>query len=152
MRRSTPGDSALPFGLAAVATYAILRFAYAWLPPISWYVPIQLAVLAVAEVWISRRIRAAVRHRPGAKPMTAIAIARSVALAKASVLVGAGLAGAAAGLVLHVLPDVGRIAAARHDLTVGLAMLAASAFVALAGYALERAAIDPSQRGPHADL
>jgi hypothetical protein len=124
---------------------------YTSLPPFGWYISLPLATLAIAELLIARRVRAAVRHNRDAKPVTALAIARSVALAKASILVGAGMAGAAAGLVVHVLPDIADLTDYRHDLWVGLLVMVASAALTAAAYLLERSAVDPGQRSPHAE-
>jgi len=88
-----------------------------------------------------------VRHKPDARPMTALAVARSVALGKASALVAAIVAGAAVGLLIEVVPDSGRTSAAAHDLRVGLAVLGLTVLLAAAGLVLERAGIDPMHRG-----
>ena len=50
--------------------------------------------------------------------MTALAVARAVALGKATALVAAMVAGAAVALAVKVLPDAGRTSAAGHDLRV----------------------------------
>ena len=57
------------------------------------------------------------------RPMTAIAIARCVALGKASALVGAAVAGAAVALLARVLPEAGTVSAAAHDAGVGALLL-----------------------------
>lgn len=144
MRRTAWSDLAIPFAVVAGVVYLLLRFSYDSLPPLQYLVPAPLAVLAVVEWVSSRRVRAAVRHDPDARPMAALAIARFVALGKASALVGAGVAGAAVGLLIQVLPDVGTVDAANHDAGVGAALLLAAVLVVLAGMALERAGIDPS--------
>jgi hypothetical protein len=106
-----------------------------------------VAALALTEFVIAGRARSAVRHKPQAKPMTALAVARAVALGKASALVAAIVAGAALALLIEVIPDAGRTSAAGHDLRVALLVLAATAVLAAAGLALERAGIDPMHRG-----
>ena len=92
--------------------------------------------------------RAAVRHDPHAKPMTAIVIARCVALGKASSLVGAGVSGAALGLLVRLLPDVRVVRAAQHDARVASLLFAAAVFLVVAGLLLERAGIDPNRDRP----
>lgn len=143
MRRTTWTDLVLPFVVVAGVVYLLLRFSYDSLPPLGFIVPVPLAVLAVVEGVLARRVRAAVAHDPDAKPMAAIVIARCVALGKASALVGAGVAGAAVGLVLRVLPDIGTVSAADHDATVGGLLLLAAILVTVAGIVLERSGIDP---------
>lgn len=146
MRRTAAQDLLIAAVAGLAFGYVFVRLTWTSLPPFRWYMALPLATLAVAELWIARRVRAAVRHRPGAKPVTALAIARSVALAKASVVVGTAVAGAAFGLVVYVAPDVDTIAAARHDLWAGLILAVTSVAVAVGGLILERSAIDPSQQ------
>jgi hypothetical protein len=149
MRRTRVGDLAVPLVIVGVTVYVLLRFSYDSLPTLQYAVPAPLAALALAELVAARRVRAAVRHDPNARPMAAIVIARCVALGKASSLVGAGVAGAAAGLLGRVLPDAADIAAAGHDARVGGLLFAVCAALVAAGLLLERAGVDPNggQRG-----
>ncbi len=148
MRRTTIGDLAVPFAVIGLTTYAVLRLSYDSIPPFQFYVPIPLAALGIAELVAARRVRAAVRHDPNARPMAAIVIARCVALGKASALVAAGVAGASVALLIRVIPDAGTVRAATNDLRVGSFLLAASLLLLLAGLLLERSGIDPNQRRP----
>lgn len=143
MRRTGPVDLLVPFLLAAGLSYALLRIGYESLPPLQWFTAVPIAALAVAELVIARRVRAVVRHQPQAKPMTALAVARAVALGKATALVAAVVAGAAAGLVLKLLPSSGQANVAGHDLWVGYLLLVVTAALLAAGLLLERAGIDP---------
>jgi hypothetical protein len=153
MRRTGWADLAVPFVVIAITVYVLLRSTYGSLPPLKFVVPVPLAALALIEFVLARRVRAAVRHEPHAKPMTAIAIARCVALGKASSLVAAGVAGAAVGLLGRVLPDVRTVSAATNDTKVGVLLLAAAILLVVAGLLLERAGIDPGadQRRRHPD-
>ncbi|HEY7046031.1 MAG TPA: DUF3180 family protein [Jatrophihabitantaceae bacterium] len=148
MRRTTLGDLLVPFLILGGTAYVLLRLSYDDIPPLSIYVPVPLALLAIAELVAARRVRAAVRHDPNARPMAAIVIARCVALGKASALVAAGVAGAAAALLARVIPDAGTVRAASNDLRVGIFLLVASLLLAVAGILLERAGIDPNQGRP----
>ncbi len=143
LHRTTWRELAVPFVIIAVTVYVLLRFSYDSLPALKYLVPVPLAALAVAELVAARRVRAAVRHDPDAKPMAAIVIARCVALGKASSLVGAGVAGGAAGLLARLLPDVPAVSAATHDAAVGALLLLACVVLVVAGLLLERAGIDP---------
>ncbi|HEU5265894.1 MAG TPA: DUF3180 family protein [Jatrophihabitans sp.] len=143
MRRTGWIDLAVPFVVMAITVYVLLRSTYGDLPPLRFIVPVPLAALAAVEFAAARRVRAAVRHDPHAKPMTAIAIARCVALGKASSLVAAGVAGAAVGLLARVLPDVRTVRAAANDTKVAVLLLAAAILLVAAGLLLERAGIDP---------
>jgi hypothetical protein len=148
MRRTRWTDLAVPLLVIGVTVYVLLRFSYDSLPPLQFVVPLPLAVLAVAELVAARRVRAAVRHDPDARPMAAIVIARCVALGKASSLVGSAVVGAALGLLGRLLPDVRAVSAAAHDTQVGLLLLLASALLVAAGLLLERAGVDPGSDDP----
>jgi hypothetical protein len=148
MRRTSFGDLVVPFLLLGGTIYVVLRLWYDSIPPLSILVPVPLAALAVVELVAARRVRAAVRHDPNARPMAAIAIARCVALGKASALVAAGVSGAAAALLVRVIPDAGTVRAASNDVRVGIFLLVASLLLLVAGLSLERAGIDPNQRRP----
>jgi hypothetical protein len=147
MRRTGIGDLAVPFLLVGITAYVLLRFSYDSLPPLNYVVAVPLLVLAAAEFIAARRVRAAVRHDPHARPMAAIVIARCVALGKASSLVAAGVAGAAGAMLLRVAPDAGTVHAAANDTRVSALLLAACLALTAAGLYLERAGVDPGSRG-----
>jgi hypothetical protein len=146
MRRTTFGDLAVPFFVIGITVYVLLRFSYSSLPPLQSFVPLPLAALAVAEYVASRRVRAAVRHDPDAKPMAALVIARCVALGKASSLVGSGVVGAAVALLVRVVPDADVVHSAANDTRVGIFVLLASVLLVVAGLLLERAGVDPGSQ------
>jgi hypothetical protein len=145
LRRTRWTDLAVPAVVFGVTVWVLMRFSYRDLPELKYLVPLPIAALALAELVAARRVRAAVRHDPHAKPMAAIVIARCVALGKASSLVGAGVAGAAIGLLARLLPDVRVIKAAAHDARVCGLLLAAAVFLTVAGLVLEGAGIDPGR-------
>lgn len=143
MQRTRWTELAVPLVVIGVTVYVLLRFSYSSLPPLQWPVSAPLGLLAVAEFVAARRVRAAVRHDPHARPMAAIVIARCVALGKSSALVGAAVVGAALGLLVRLLPEVSDVSAAAHDAGVGLVLLVVSAALVGAGLLLERAGVDP---------
>ena len=143
MRRTRWSDLAVPLVVVGITVYVLLRYSYDDLPPLRYALPVPIGVLAVAELVAARRVRMAVRHDPDAKPMAAIVIARCVALGKASSLVGAGVVGAALGLLGRVLPDAGDIEVAAHDSRVGAVVLGVALLLTGAGLLLERAGVDP---------
>lgn len=148
LRRTTVNDLAVPFALVGGAVYVLLRFSYGSLPPLKVLIAAPLAALAAAEFVAARRVRAAVRHDPNAKVMAAIVIARCVALGKASSLVGAGVAGAAAALLIRLVPDLGQVDVAGHDAIVAAFVLGSSGLIVGAGLLLERAGVDPGNDDP----
>ncbi len=143
IRRTTATDLLVPFGAVLVVSYLLLKLVYESLPPFQWFTALPIAALAIAEFVVSGRVRSAVRHKANAKPMTALAIARAVALGKATALVAAAVAGAVVALLIEVIPDAGRTTAAAHDLRVGVALLVCTLLLTGAGLVLERAGIDP---------
>jgi hypothetical protein len=145
MRRTSLGDLAIPFVVLATVCYLVLRSNYDALPTLRYGIAFPVAALAAVEFVAARRVRAAVLHRPDARPMTALAIARFMALAKASSLVAAGLAGAIGALLLRVVPDAGSVDANRDDAYVALVWLAADLALLAAALLLERSALDPNR-------
>jgi hypothetical protein len=145
MKRTSAIDLVVPFVVIGIATFVLLKVSYDSIPPLGYFVPVPLTVLALAEFVAARRVRAAVRHEPYAKPMTAIVIARCVALGKASSIVGAGVAGAAVALLFRVIPDADLVRTASNDTKVGVLLLGSTILVLAAGLTLERAGIDPNR-------
>lgn len=148
MRRTSVGDLALPFVIVGLIVYALFRFAYGSIPPLQYILPVPIALLAGVEFVLARRVRAVVLHHPDVKPMTAISVARCVALGKASAVVAAGVCGAAVGVIARVVPDASTVRAAGHDLLVALLLLGAGGLLLAAGILLERAGVDPSTKHP----
>lgn len=146
MRRTGPLDLAVPFWIFGLTVYVLLLRSYNSLPTLQYIAAVPLAALGVAELVAARRVRAAVRHDPRAKPMAAIVIARCVALGKASSLVAAGVAGAAVALLIRTAPDAHTNRAAASDTRVGIFVLAAALLLVAAGLLLERAGIDPGAK------
>ena len=100
-------------------TWLALRQWYGELPELSWFLPLSPALLALAEVIAAGQLRARIRHRPGAPPVQPLVAARSLALAKASAVVGAVMTGVWAGLLVYVLPRLDFLAAAGGDARTG---------------------------------
>ncbi len=144
-RLTTARDLVAPFLVCAVVSYLVFVSAYASIPSLQAFTAAPLFALAVGELAAASRVRAAVRHRVDAKPITAISVARLVALAKASALVGSGVVGAAVGALVRLVPDLGRLDAARGDTVAAALIGGASVVLVAAAWWLERAAVDPSR-------
>jgi hypothetical protein len=138
----------LALGLA-VASWLLVRAWYGDLPPLRWWLPLPLAVLAVAEALGARTLRsrlAALREaragRGGAAPAAApklvrpvepMLVARLAVLAQASAYVGAVFTGIWIGVLIHVGPAVRRLQAAGSDtVTASVGIVCAAALVAAA--------------------
>jgi hypothetical protein len=146
MKRTGAAELLIAFFLFGSVTWLVFRFAYGSVPPLQYAVAVPITALAVAEFVMARRVRAAVRHDPHAKPMAAIAIARCVALGKASAIVAAGMLGAALAVLLRVVPDAKDVRAAASDEKVAIALGLAAILLLVAGLLLERAGIDPGAK------
>lgn len=88
--------------IAAVAggvAYLITRADYESLPSPKAYALLWIVVLAVAEAYTAALTRARLARRSGTRPIDPLVVARLVALAKASSVVGSVAAGAYAGFL-----------------------------------------------------
>jgi hypothetical protein len=145
----------LALGLA-VASWLLVRAFYGHLPPLHWWLPVPLGVLAIGEALGARVLRARLEamraaraarapggrqqpERPVAqvRPVEPLLVARLAVLAQASAYVGAVCGGIWAGFLAYVGPAVGRLQAAGNDVVATvLGVLCAGALVA-AGLWLE---------------
>jgi sterol desaturase/sphingolipid hydroxylase (fatty acid hydroxylase superfamily) len=116
-----------------LVTWLALRQWYGDLPPLSWFVPLSLLLLAIAETLAANQLRDRIRRRPGSLPVQPLVAARMFALAKASSVVGAFVLGIWAGLLLYAVPRLGQLAAAGGDTRTGIVgVVAALSLVAAA--------------------
>jgi uncharacterized membrane protein YbhN (UPF0104 family) len=89
--------------VAGGVSYAITRSAYDSLPSPSLFALLWIAVLAIAETYLAAVTRARLAGRPGTRALDPLVVARLVALAKASSIVGALAAGGYAGFLAWVV-------------------------------------------------
>jgi hypothetical protein len=85
--------------VAGAVAYLVTRAKYDDLPSPTLVAQASLVLLAVAEAYTARTTRARLAGRAGTRPIDPILVARFVALAKASSIVGAMAAGAYAGFL-----------------------------------------------------
>jgi Protein of unknown function (DUF3180) len=83
--------------VSGVVAYLITKTSYSGLPHPRLIALLWIAFLAIAECYLAVLTRARLAGRSGTKPINPLAVARYVALAKASSLVGAVLVGGYAG-------------------------------------------------------
>jgi uncharacterized protein (DUF983 family) len=122
---------------AAAVGWLLLSLSYSLLPALPWSPVIVLAVLAVAEGLLAQNTSARIQRKPGTPRVDPLAVARYVALAKASALVGALSAGFSAGLVAWLVLEPTK--AARDDRPTAIGGLIAAALLVGAALWLERA-------------
>ena len=145
--------------VCAAAAWLLLLHLYSSLPPLPWTPVLTLLLLAVVEARAGYLIKGRIsgQRRPGAddrplrwarpRPLHPIAIARTVAIAKASALAAAVIGGIAAGFVLDLLRSLGQ-PIPRQDTFTALGILGCSVILAAAAVYLERSCrVPPSPSG-----
>jgi hypothetical protein len=131
-------------GLGAAAVgWLLLSFSYSALPDLPWSPVIVLVVLAIAEGLLAQNTSARIQRKRGTLPVDPLAVARYVALAKASSLVGAISAGFSAGLVTWLAMETTQ--AAHDDLPTAAGGLVSALALVGAALWLERACRVPEQ-------
>jgi len=120
--------------VAAAASWLLLRPVYSVLPPLPWTGVPALLLLAAAEAWSGRSLRARLHGR--GRPVHPIAVARMAALAKATSLAAALVGGLAAGLLLYVAASLDK-PAYRADAYASAGTLVSAIVLVLAALYLE---------------
>lgn len=124
--------------LGAGIGYLVAGQAYARLPPLPAYAPGALAVLGVCEAYWASLVRSRLHRRRPGPAVTALWIARAVALAKASSVVGAVVFGGYSAFAVYLAGVAGGTVANR-DATVAAGSAVAALVLLVAAVALERA-------------
>ena len=119
--------------ICALACWLLLRTVYQNLPPLPWTGVPALLVAALAEVWTGRDLKARIEQRGGLKPAAPLFVSRMVALAKASSLAAAAIAGLSAGFVIYLSGSLSAPVPREDALTAAITLVAA---ILLAGAAL----------------
>ncbi|HMA47738.1 MAG TPA: DUF3180 domain-containing protein [Frankiaceae bacterium] len=131
---------------AGVLVYLPLRLVYDDIPRLPRTAPLSLLLVGLVEAQAAVLTRARLARRPGTRPILPLTVARLAALAKASSLAGAVLAGAWAAVLAYTVPRADEIGVAGADaITAGLGLGAAVVLVA-AALLLERVCRVPGRR------
>lgn len=128
---------------AAGVGWLLISWSYGSLPDLPWSPVIVLAVLAVAEGLLAQNTSARIQRKAGTLPVDPLAVARYVALAKASSLVGALSAGFSAGLLTWLAMQPTE--QAHNDLAPAAGGLVAALMLVGAALWLERACRIPER-------
>jgi fructose-specific phosphotransferase system IIC component len=135
MHMTKPGTLAGIFVAAAIVGWLATRATFTNLPLLPITAVPALAALALAEAAVGRSVHLRVTgRRKGSKPLAALAVARLVALAKASSTTGAAIGGLVAGYLVFVLREVDKSIPARDARVAGVTLAAALVLVAAALY------------------
>jgi hypothetical protein len=145
-RRTDP--SLTPTSVSALVVAALIGAALGWLllgynqafyrvTPLPWTAAVVLIALAMTEGYLAQNTSVRIQRKPGAPRVEPLLVARYVALAKASSLVGALTAGFSGGLLSWLVLEP--TDAARSDVpTVATTLVGAAALIGAALW-LERA-------------
>ena len=134
--------------VCAALGWLLLRSLYQRLPPLPWTGVPALLIAAMAEAWTGRDLKARIAARgsgqplpgqggrPDLKPAAPLFVSRMVALAKASSLAAAAIAGLAAGFVIYLSGSL-NAPVPRQDALAAAVTLAAAVVLACAALYLE---------------
>jgi hypothetical protein len=134
--------------VCAAVGWLLLRSVYQRLPALPWTGVPALLIAAAAEAWTGRDLRARIAGRRGLKPAAPLFVSRMVALAKASSLAAAIIAGLAAGFDIYLSGSL-NASVPRQDALTAVVTFAAAVLLACAALYLEyccRVPGDPDQR------
>jgi hypothetical protein len=134
----------------ALLGWLVVRASFGSLPPLPWTSVPALLLLAIAEGFSGRSLRARVARERGAKPIAPMAVARMAVLAKASSLVGAAIAGFAAGFLAYVGGSLEKVVARGDAYASGVTLASALILTGSALY-LERCCRAPEPPGDDED-
>ena len=111
--------------VCAAAGWLLLRSVYQRLPALPWTGVPALLIAAAAEAWTGRDLRARIAGRRGLKPAAPLFVSRMVALAKASSLAAAIIAGLAAGFDIYLSGSLNASVPRQDALTAAVTFVAA---------------------------
>jgi len=133
--------------VCAAAGWLLLRAVYAKLPPLPWTGVPALLIAAVAEAWMGRDLKARIvgrglgarrggdqGARSGPKPVDPLFVSRMVALAKASSVAAAIIAGFAAGFDFYLAGSLNASTPREDALTAVITFVAAVVLACAALY------------------
>ena len=146
MRATRPWTLVAVAAACAVVVWLIVRVTFSGLPPLPWTAVPALLILAIAEGFSGRNVRARIQGRGGGKPLAPIAVARLAALAKASSLGGAVFGGFGAGFLAYTLGSIDKAVPRSDAINAGATVAAAAVLVAAALY-LEHCCRAPTPPG-----
>ncbi|WP_261556800.1 DUF3180 domain-containing protein [Frankia tisae] len=138
MKPTRPRDLVLAAVLFGILGYLLLWWAYRSIPTLPRTASLSVVVIGVIELQVAAQTRRRLEGRPGTRPILPLTVARLAALAKASSVVGAALAGAWAGVLGYTAPRTDEFPTAGGDaITAGFG-LAAAVVLLVGGLVLER--------------
>jgi hypothetical protein len=142
--------------VAAIIAFGLTWLNYSHIPALPRLAGLPAALIGVGEAIAGHGLRSRIRDavkpaetRVGRPPVPPLTAARALAVAKATALAGAALAGLWLGFGAYVLPDAGAVTAAGADTATAVIGLVCAAAMLAGALFLEhccRAPQDPSPR------
>ena len=121
--------------VCAAAGWLLLRSVYAKLPPLPWTGVPALLIAAAAEAWTGRDLKARISgRRQGLKPVAPLFVTRMVALAKATSVAAAIIAGFTAGFDFYLAGSLNASTPREDALTAVITFVAAVVLACAALY------------------
>lgn len=111
-------DLAVAAAIATVAGYLAIHLLYRYFPPITLWTGLSLLAVAAGEAWWGAVVRGRIRDGRigvGAGRLDPLAVARTVAIAKASAWVGAVMLGWWLAVLVYLLPRRSELRVAAAD-------------------------------------
>lgn len=111
-------DLAVAAAVAAIAGYLAIHMLYRYFPPITLWTGLSLLAVAGAETWWAASVRGRIRDGRigvGVGRLHPLAVARTVAVAKASAWVGAVMLGWWLAVLAYLLPRRAELRVAAAD-------------------------------------
>jgi len=135
MKPTRPSTLAVVAVIFALGGWLLLKAVYASIPPLPWTGVPALLIAAGAEAQTGRELRARITGRRG-KPAEPLFVSRMVALAKASSVVAAMVAGFAIGFDIYLSGSL-NAAVPKQDALTAVLTLACAILLACAALYLE---------------
>lgn len=148
MHFTRPRELVVAGAVGLVLAYLAFEFAYGSMPRLPQFAGVTLLVLAAVEIVLAFDIRARIRS---GRLWGALGVARAVALAKASSLLGALMLGAWLGALIAVLPRAGEVTAAANDLRASIVGTVCSIVLIAVALWLEHCCRTPESRDQDRD-
>ena len=136
MRPTRTSTLAIVAVVCAAVSWLLLKVVYEHLPLLPWTGVPALIVAALAEAWTGRDLKARIAGGRGLKPAAPLFVSRMVALAKASSLAAAVIAGLAVGFVIYLSGSLNETIP-RQDAVTAAVTFAAAVVLACAALYLE---------------
>lgn len=145
IRPTNPATLVVAALASAAVAWVVISNWYNEMPPLPWIPAVTLFVLALVEAVLARGTAARIAQKPGRPPVQPLQVARLVVLAKASSLLGAIFGGFTAGLLVWLLLERSRLAAAERDLPEAIATVVAAIVLVIAALWLEHSCRVPKR-------